>query len=65
MTISREACDVKAKVIEAALTLFLAAILIYFGVQYLIKVWWALVIIGAVVMVIVIIIQVRRSRSRW
>ena len=61
----KEAQSVKAKIMEAALTFFLAVFLIYIGVRLLLEVWWVLILLAAVVMAAIISYRVWRSRRRW
>lgn len=55
----------KNKVMEAVLTFFLSAILIYLGIQLLIKVWWAFVIIIALFLFAVLTYRIRKIKHKW
>lgn len=55
----------KGKIMGAALTFFLAAILIYLGTRLLLSVWWVLVLIAVIILAAVIIFRIRRSRRPW
>lgn len=55
----------KGKIMEAALTFFLAAILIYLGTRLLLSIWWVLVLIAVIILAAVVFFRIRRSRRPW
>lgn len=55
----------KNKVMEVTLTFFLSAILIYLGIQLLIKVWWIFAIIIALFLLVVLTYRIRKVKRKW
>ncbi|MFT9117080.1 MAG: hypothetical protein ABF497_08120 [Sporolactobacillus sp.] len=55
----------KGKIMEAALTFFLAAVLIYLGTRLLLTIWWVPVLLAVIILAAVIFFRIRRSRRPW
>jgi len=55
----------KGKIMGTALAFFTTALLLYLGVQLLLKIWWILVLLTVIVLAAIVIFHVRRNRHRW
>jgi len=57
----------KGKIMEVAVVFFVAALLIYLGTTLLIRIWWVLALLIAIITAIVILIKIYlwRYRNRW
>ena len=55
----------KDRIWEIALSFFVIALLLYLGVTFLMKVWWVLLIVAAIVLAVVIYIRIRKGKPKY
>lgn len=57
----------KGKIMEVAVTLFFASLLIYIAIMLFLKIWWVLVLLIAIIATTVVLIRIYllRFRNRW
>ena len=64
-TSNKGACHLIGRVMEAAVTFFLAAVLIYLGVMLLAKIWWAILLLSVGFIAMIIGFRLWRFTKRW
>lgn len=52
----------KGQVIETALTFFLVVVLVYLGIQLLLKVWWIVVLLALFILMLVFMCRIWKFR---
>lgn len=61
----KEAFSLKGKILEIVFAFFFACILIYLGVTMLMKIWWILAIIAAIIIITVIAFRIWRFKRNY
>ncbi len=62
---NKEQKSLISRIVDLAITFFVAALLIYLGTVLLIENWWVLAIVAAVIMIAVISYRIWKAKRYW